>query len=123
MLRDVRKNTVYVSKKDKEKILKNCEEIEKILEKYPGSFDYSDSFIPKMIHVKRNFRDFYKWTKYLDTTEDAICKYSHFCDSCSKRCNDKCTDYDKKECEKIKQAILIQIKEDPESKPIIEKML
>ena len=123
MLRDIRKNTVYVSKKDKEKILKNCKEIEEILEKYPASFDYSDYFVPTMMHVKGNFRDFYKWAKCLATTDDAIYKYSHFCDDCSKSDNDKCTDYDREECEKIKQSILIQTKEDPEGKSIIEKMI
>ena len=110
----IRGNTVYVSKEDKEKILKNCAEIKKILDKYPASYDYSESIMPTMIHAKIYFRNFYKWASSLDTKEDAEYIYNHFCNLCSKRQNNTCISYDIEKCNKIKQSILEQIKEAPE---------
>lgn len=46
------KSTVYVSKEDKEALQKNCEEIEKILEKYPYSNDFSDNCVTNMTRIK-----------------------------------------------------------------------
>ncbi len=50
-----RKSTVYISKEDKESLQKYCEEIGKILEKYPYSNDFSDNFVTTITHVKNSF--------------------------------------------------------------------
>ena len=52
-----RKSTVYVSKEDKELLQKHCEEIEKILKKYPYSNDYSIHFVTTMSRTKNSFND------------------------------------------------------------------
>lgn len=119
----IRGNTVYVSKEDKEKILKNCAEIKKILDKYPASYDYSESIIPTMMHVKIYFRDFYKWASSLDTKEDAEYNYHHFCERCPKTQNNICIANNVEKCDKIKQSILEQINEDSEGRSIIERMV
>lgn len=48
------KSTVYVTKEDKDKLLKHIKEINHILEKYPYTNDYSDHFITTMTRVKNS---------------------------------------------------------------------
>ena len=66
---NIRNSTVVISKEDKEKLQKNCEEIEKILDKYPYSNDCSDHFVTSMTRVKNYFSDFKEWVNFLEVTE------------------------------------------------------
>ena len=64
-----RKSSVLVSKEDKERLQKSCEEIKEILEKYPYSYDRSDNFITSMVRVKNYFFDFNEWVNLLEVSE------------------------------------------------------
>ena len=64
-----RKSTVFVSKEDKDKLQKSCQEIKTILEKYPSSNDYSEQFITTMSRVKNYFSFLNEWIDYLDVVE------------------------------------------------------
>ena len=64
-----RKSSVLVSKEDKERLQKNCEEIKEILEKYPYSNERSDNFPTSMSRVKNYFFDLNEWINLLEVIE------------------------------------------------------
>lgn len=64
-----RKSTVYVAKEDKDLLQKHCEEIEKILEKYPFSNDFSDNFVTTMTRVKNSFSEMKSSIQCLDVKQ------------------------------------------------------
>ena len=62
----MRSSTVYVTKEDKEELVKHINAINEILNKYPYSNDHSDYFITTMSRAKTLSRDALKWIGYLD---------------------------------------------------------
>ena len=62
----MRSSTVYVTKEDKEELVKHINAINEILNKYPYSNDHSDHFVTTMSRAKTLSRDALKWIGYLD---------------------------------------------------------
>ena len=61
-----RTSTVYITKEEKEELVKHIEVINNILDKYPYSNDYSDHFVTTMSRAKSFSKDAQKWIEYLD---------------------------------------------------------
>lgn len=62
----MRSSTVYVTKEDKEELVKHINAINEILNKYPYSNDHSDHFVTTMSMAKNLSKDALKWIGYLD---------------------------------------------------------
>lgn len=62
----MRSSTVYVTKEDKEELVKHIDAVNKILNKYPYSNDYSDHFVTTMSRAKTFSKDAQQWIGYLD---------------------------------------------------------
>ncbi len=60
------KSEVKISKKDKDSLIKNMDEIKRILNKYPYSNDYSFNFVTAMTRVKNAADDLDHWIGILD---------------------------------------------------------
>ena len=58
--------TVYVSKEDKEELIKHIYAINDILSKYPYSNNNIDTFMTTMSRAKTLSKDAQKWIEYLD---------------------------------------------------------
>lgn len=55
-----------ISKKDKDSLIKNMDEIKRILNKYPYSNDHSFNFVTAMTRVKNAADDLDQWIGILD---------------------------------------------------------
>ena len=62
----MKSSTVYVTREDKEKLIKHINAINKILNKYPYSNNHLDPFITTMSRVKTLSRDAQQWIECLD---------------------------------------------------------